>query len=197
MDKYVVIINGLGGVGKSEFINQCKKIDTIEGFKVGVSEKSTVDYIKKVAKMCGWDGSKTQKDRIFLSDLKKTFEAWDDRPLQYLYGEIDKEFKRMEKAKIKKGVIFINSRELKDIEKITIQMKDEGATVIKLLVENDRVDSNEVPELVDDIMAYRKICNYTINNNGTFEQLFISALYFLKDILDLKGTNKNEEKTSA
>ena len=72
MDKYVVIINGLGGVGKSEFINQCKKIDTIEGFKVGVSEKSTVDYIKKVAKMCGWDGSNSKRPYFFIQ-FKKNF----------------------------------------------------------------------------------------------------------------------------
>jgi hypothetical protein len=67
------------------------------------------------------------------------------------------------------------------------------AESLDMLIKNIKLQGFELVKVSE--LIYRN--NYTINNNGTFEQLFISALYFLKDILDLKGTNKNEEKTSA
>ena len=36
-----------------------------------VSELSTVDFVKEVARICGWKGKKDKKDREFLHDLKE------------------------------------------------------------------------------------------------------------------------------
>ena len=66
----VVVINGSGGVGKSTFIELCREWDN------RVFETSTVDFVKEVAKMCGWDGTKTDENRKFLSDLKDLLSQW-------------------------------------------------------------------------------------------------------------------------
>ena len=61
----VVIINGIGGSGKDTFVVMCK--DVLGANRV--LNISTVDFVKEVAKFCGWDGSKQPEDRKFLSDL--------------------------------------------------------------------------------------------------------------------------------
>ena len=56
-----VIINGLGGCGKSTFIKLCKDYcedpDTY-GISWKVEELSTVDFVKEVARLCGWKDTK-------------------------------------------------------------------------------------------------------------------------------------------
>lgn len=60
----VIVINGMGGVGKSTFISLCHEIDP------RVIETSTVDFVKEIALQAGWDGVKDEDGRRFLSDLK-------------------------------------------------------------------------------------------------------------------------------
>ena len=59
----IIIINGYAGVGKSTFVEMCKK-DYL------VTELSTIDPIKDIASKIGWNGQKEPKDRKFLADLK-------------------------------------------------------------------------------------------------------------------------------
>ena len=51
MNRYV-IINGAGGVGKDEFVKKCGI------FNENVVNMSTIEFVKKVALSCGWDGKK-------------------------------------------------------------------------------------------------------------------------------------------
>ena len=61
--KHIIIINGCGGVGKDTFVNMCAKYTSVVNY-------SSVKEIKEIAKYIGWDGSKEERDRKFLSDLK-------------------------------------------------------------------------------------------------------------------------------
>ena len=61
----IIVINGYPESGKDTFVNLCKNI-VGESF---VKNISTVDFVKEVAMLCGWDGTKTPKNRKFLSDL--------------------------------------------------------------------------------------------------------------------------------
>ena len=65
MNKQVFIINGSGGVGKDTFVELVSKV-----FNLSVMNFSSVDKVKEIARIIGWTGGKTEKDRKFLSDLK-------------------------------------------------------------------------------------------------------------------------------
>ena len=72
------IINGAAASGKSTFCSLVKE-------KLGEGhcyEISTVDLVKEVAKVAGWNGEKTAKNRKFLSDLKDLLTQWDDVPVR-------------------------------------------------------------------------------------------------------------------
>ena len=187
MNKYIVIVNGLGGVGKSEFIKYCQECPKTIGWSsnfLGVMEKSTVDYVKVVAKYCGWKGSKEAKDRIFLSDLKKALEKWNNSPLLYLIENINSSFGTYESLDYENAVIFINSREAKDIE-FLVDYYYGKCDITEVYIENKNVASNEVPELVAEIKEYGEDCDYIIHNNGSKMALFSSAIEFLHDLLGL------------
>lgn len=70
----VIVINGMGGVGKSTFVSLCHEIDPM------VIETSTVDFVKEIALQAGWDGIKDEAGRRFLSDLKDAMERYKDIP---------------------------------------------------------------------------------------------------------------------
>ena len=71
MEKQVIIINGTGGSGKDTFVEFVSKYAKIFNF-------SSVDKVKEIAKAIGWDGQKTEKDRKFLSDLKRLTTEYND-----------------------------------------------------------------------------------------------------------------------
>jgi replication-associated recombination protein RarA len=61
MKKQVFIINGSGGVGKDTLI---ELIAECSGFSI--MNFSSVDKVKEIARMIGWDGGKTEKDRKYI-----------------------------------------------------------------------------------------------------------------------------------
>ena len=81
MEARIVIINGSGGSGKSTFVRLCKEILESQT-NWNVLELSTVDWVKAVAQFAGWDGSKEEKDRKFLHELKMALEEWIILPIK-------------------------------------------------------------------------------------------------------------------
>ena len=57
--KKILIINGSGGSGKGTFVECLSKYARLE-------YSSIADTAKEIAIKLGWDGSKTDKDRLFL-----------------------------------------------------------------------------------------------------------------------------------
>ena len=72
----VLAINGAPGSGKTTFENMLAK-------EMGryYDSRSTIDLVKQVAKLCGWDGTKDLKSRKFLSDLKDLLTEYNDAPM--------------------------------------------------------------------------------------------------------------------
>lgn len=66
----VYIINGVGGSGKSTFVSILSELNP------SIKEISTVDKVKEVAKLAGWDGEKDGKGRRFLADIKDAMDAY-------------------------------------------------------------------------------------------------------------------------
>lgn len=73
MKKIALVINGRGGVGKDTLCDLAAK-------HFRVYNISSVDPIKDIARTCGWDGSKDDKSRRFLSDLKALTVAYNNYP---------------------------------------------------------------------------------------------------------------------
>lgn len=64
----IFVINGPARTGKDTFVNiyrEERKKDLVYTYNI-----STVDFVKTIAKECGWDGTKDEKNRKFLSNLK-------------------------------------------------------------------------------------------------------------------------------
>ena len=71
-----IIVGGFPRSGKSTFVSYCREI-LGENYTLDIS---TVDLVKSLAVKAGWDGTKTPKNRKFLSDLKQLLIEWDDIP---------------------------------------------------------------------------------------------------------------------
>ena len=168
--KKIVIINGTGGVGKSTFCQLCKEV--LVEKNIEVLELSTIDWPKKVAKFCGWDGSKEEKDRKFLSDLKKSLEDWDNSPTISVINNI----KALTDEK--DYVIFVNCREPKNIN-IFKQLCQDNLQIepITLLIRNKNVAP--ITSNVSDANVENYNYNYIAYNNETLEHLKLSAKVFL------------------
>lgn len=73
----VVIVNGQAGAGKDTFCN----FYDLYGFTMTYS---SVDHIKEVAKMLGWNGKKDERSRKLLSDLKDIATEYNDLPMDLM-----------------------------------------------------------------------------------------------------------------
>lgn len=156
----VIVISGSGGCGKDTFVEFCRT------YSSNVMNKSSVSYVKQVARYCGWNETKTEKDREFLSNLKDCLTKWNDMP-----------FKDMEKfiTACKNKIIFLHIREPKEIERMK---KEYNARTLLILNHNvPQIKSNHADANVEDYNY-----DYIINNSGTLDDLKMSAKCFLKEI---------------
>ena len=111
MKKQIFIINGSGGVGKDAFV-QMVNLQSWEDCVVG--NYSSVSKIKEIARIIGWTGSKTEKDRKFLSDLKLLTTEYNDMPLNDIRKFTDN---FMNNNFITPRMLFLHIREAEEIEK--------------------------------------------------------------------------------
>lgn len=161
----VIAVNGAPRSGKDTFIDICTEKLGIKGRKT-----SSIDFIKKIAFYCGWNGEKDLKNRKFLSDMKDILTEWNDIP----FKEIEKTLKVWEiwneRHQIEDdGFLFVCIREPEELDKVRKRL---GATCI--LVRRDDAESalasNHADEEVFDF-AY----DYIIDNNSDLAQLRESA----------------------
>ena len=168
----VIVINGQGGAGKDTFISFCRK----ETWDIQVQSFSTVDFVKEIAKQCGWKGEKTQESRRFLSDLKDAMTRYNDRPYYSVLEAIDHLLYELHCYDIptKNLVIFIHSREPKDIKRWVENLK---ARTLLIHKSSDDIFKNHA-----DRDVYTIDYDYTIVNNGTLDELKEKALEFIDKV---------------
>ena len=175
----IVIINGKGGTGKDTFVVMCKDILGAER----VFNISTVDFVKEVATMCGWDGTKTPKNRKFLSDLKDLLTEWDDVPLKKIMADAVSCSACAEVlGELDKSVLFIHCREPKEIEKLVGAFQ--GDTVTLLIRREAAENVQQINHADNEVLNYEY--DYTIPNNGSLSELRARAEEFLRECLELK-----------
>ena len=141
MDKPIIIVNGRPRAGKDTFAKFLNEI-------VPVRKYSMVSEVKRIARICGWDGSKYEKDRKFLSDLKVLLEEYNNLPMIDVCREVE----------------AFNSSDYK----VIIALKTMFKNVYSLFIDNRNapmVLSNKADRQVEDICY-----DFRIDNNGTLEQ---------------------------
>jgi hypothetical protein len=174
----IVVINGVGGAGKDLFVAFCAShlgTDKVKNY-------STVDYVKAVAAGIGWDGTKDDKNRKFLSDLKKILTEWDDIPYRRAKLEIEDFQDKMNKLGGKyaeNSVMFIHCREPKEIKRFVEEFNAETLLIRRELAEEKNWENASDKGVLD----YPYDC--VIHNDGSLEQLRAVAAAYLKNQLGL------------
>lgn len=168
----VVVINGYPGVGKSTFSDICCEI----AFPYGKS-LSTVDFIKGIALLAGWDGAKDEKNRKFLSDLKRIMTDWGEVPMKKLEEAINEHERELKFNDFdpKKAIFFVHCREPEEIQKIV-----DKYNAITLIVSREDIEkslSNDSDKNVE-LFSY----DYMVKNNGSLQNLEIIAKSFLDEL---------------
>lgn len=149
MKKLVVVINGAGGVGK----------DTLCGFaaeEYRVRNISSVDPIKELARMAGWEGEKTDRARKMLSDLKRLFTEYNDLPLRYIREQYEQFLKSDEQ------VMFVHIREPEEIARFVETAPEQIKT---LLITNSNREPAVYGNVSDDNVALYQY-------DGTYENKY-------------------------
>ena len=165
----LIIVNGMPTSGKSTFVEFCLKQLGCFGREI-----STVDFVKELARLAGWDGTKDLKNRKFLSDLKDLLTEWNDVPYNKIKNERDSfEFELGQYGlENRTGFLFVHCREPEEIQKFKNRL---GATT--LLIRRADVESNEQSNHADANVFNFKY-DIEIENNGSLEELNEKAIHF-------------------
>lgn len=176
MVKQAFIINGSGFSGKDTFVALVSKYIPTMNF-------SSVDKVKEVARMIGWDGGKTEKDRKLLSDLKLLCTEYNNMPFESMKNRVEK-FLKSDYYEF----IFLHIREPEEIDKAK-----EAFNAKTILVKRDSV--LHITSNMADANVYNYDYDIVIDNSGTLDELDSKALAlvleFEEDYLDNRIKNNN------
>ena len=163
--KKIIVINGVGGSGKDTFVEFCKKYTSVVNF-------SSIDKVKEIARIIGWNGTKSEKDRKFLSDLKRLTTEYNDMSYKSVVDAINL-FNNSESE-----VLFIHIREPEEIKRIVDEFN-----AIALLIK--RRDINPISSNYSDASVNNYNYDYIIENT-TLEELDKKAYNFIKKLKSVK-----------
>ena len=170
----IICINGQGGVGKDTFVEFCGSEEE------GVFNTSMINCIKNLATTIGWDGSKDEGDRKFLSDLKDLVAEYNDYPFKSVLDDIKQAERNYDWYSwytnlTNELVCFVHARESKDIER---WRREYGAKALLIRREEvEKTHGNHADDQVFDIDY-----DYVILNDGDLDCLRDKADYFIKNV---------------
>lgn len=150
--KEIFVINGSGGVGKDTFVEFCEKYCRVKNI-------SSVDKVKEAARiLTGWDGTKDEKSRKLLVDLKQLGIEYNDAPFKYIVQSVQ-EFENNNEE-----IMFIHIREISEIEKVK-----KAINAKTILVTNKNVETITSNESDKNVENYEY--DFHIKNDGMLEDL--------------------------
>ena len=166
----VVIVNGMPESGKTTFQERCRS--KLREHRYMTIIKSSVEWVKIVAMYCGWDGTKTDKNRKFLSDLKRVLTEWDDAVLKNLVDDVNSYHYTGADY-----VIFIDIREPKEIERAKKVFNAMTTIVRRPQVECNCYSNNS------DMEVFEYKYDYTIWNDSNLEALDTEIDRFINNMI--------------
>lgn len=162
----IYVVNGAPESGKTHFERYIQQHTEIPCFIY-----STIDFVKDLAKLAGWDGTKTPKNRAFLSNLKDLLTEWNDIP----FMKTKEYIQNIQQLKPNQDLIFfIDVREPREIEKMKQQLGAKTVCIRRFSAEqaipSNHADSN--------VLEYEY--DHYIFNNSTLENYNINIEFFMK-----------------
>ena len=170
MKKTVIIINGAGGVGKDTLCELAAKHFKVENI-------SSITPIKEIATACGWDGTKDDRARRFLSELKRLTVEYNDYPTtwaldkyrSFLLGEGE--------------ILFVHIREPEEIAKLV--RATDGAARTLLVRGGERMTKSHYGNRSDDCVEEYDY-DYIFYNDKTLEEAETDFVTLLRGITEDK-----------
>lgn len=162
--KQIFITNGMARSGKDTFAEYLN-------YFVPTLKYSSIDKVKDIAKQCGWGGTKDEKSRKFLSDLKVLTSQFNDMPFQAIKTVVE-QFKEDKE----KRILLIDIREPTEIEKVKKTFNAKTILIKRNSVKN--ITSN-----MADANVFNYKYDYIIENNGTLDEFYWTVYKFAKDVL--------------
>ena len=167
MKKILLVINGRGGVGKDTLCDLAAK-------HFRVYNISSVDPIKEIARQCGWDGSKDDKSRRFLSDLKALTVNYNNYPTVWgkerFLGFLESEDQ----------IMFFHIREPEEIAKF-VEATDGFAKTL-LIRGGDRMKKENYGNVSDDGVENYEY-DYYFTNDKSLEEAESAFVALLESML--------------
>ena len=138
---------------------------------IPTSKYSSIDKIKEIAKECGWNGTKDEKSRKFLSDLKYLTSKFNDMPFLAIKSAVE-QFKK----DATKTILLIDIREPDEINRVAKEFNAKTILIKRDSVKN--ITSNPADAGVFDYEY-----DYVIENNGDLIDLYWKTSEFVKEIM--------------
>jgi len=164
MNKKIIVVNGIGGSGKDTFVDFCTEYLSTEDKTV--LRISSVDNVKLVAPILGWDEKKDSKGREFLHRLKMLSVEFYNGPLEYMKESINR---------CERDYIFVFIREVEEIEKF-VEYFPEVVTVLVFRPDIEKFDNYADNE--ENVYSYPY--DYIIVNNEDLETLNQSSINLMR-----------------
>lgn len=155
----VVVINGSAGVGKDTFCHLVSLHCESRSF-------SSVDTVKRLAVLAGWDGKKDEKGRSFISDLKRITTKYNDFSMRYLIDCVSQCANKGVK------IVFLHIREPEEIKRAV-----EVFGAYTLLITNRNI--KQVTSNQSDANVQNYDYDYYVDNSGTKAELGQKAVEFI------------------
>jgi hypothetical protein len=168
--KIIIIINGQGGVGKDAFCNAVAKI-------IPCRIISSINAIKRIARVGGWRDEKNDSARKLLSDLKLAFSAYNNLPFKEMMFEV-KRFLTITYFRI----LFVHIREPKEIEKFKKEAS-KFCLCFTLLITRPQVERN-FGNMADDNVKNYLYDFIFVNEYENLQLLSEGAILFIRRILE-------------
>lgn len=184
----VVIINGKPQSGKDTFCKYAQGYcDDDESANTLII--SSVDPLKEMLTQLGWDGTKTDKIRDMLMDMKQLWVQNQDGPTMFLFNNI-LEFHKA--CTGEDNIVFVHIREPEEIKKLVNALtgfESMGIDVISLLVirkggEDTPNQPAETRRSDDETLINSYKYDVTINNDEDLIKLQELAAEFVDKLLE-------------
>lgn len=172
--RYVIVLNGKGGVGKNMLADTVK--EKCKEFDIQFLHLSIVDSVKDAAALLGWSGlTKTDKDRKFLADLKDLTSSYSN----YLIKRLVETVRYTDNLSIS----FVDIRDPKDIETFVRAVEQLAPDMkVSTLLVNNRFNSHKYGNHADDGVEnyhYDHIFDNDFTDKGEKESLVSTKKKFI------------------